>query len=166
MNTCMTRKFYWPSLLFTLSVAFLAPSACAAERPAEIVRGPVFSGTIKAKFPGDNVTMKGIVVTVGDGKGYVCYDTDLLRTSLGWTGDFLEFGNSQTQIQHPQPPSVKGTPVFGSKAEPGWAKGGIFADPRLQKQGPLPKDWAHYRGLYMNGDRVVLSYTNYVNRIV
>lgn len=25
--------------------------------------------------------------------------------------------------------------------------------------GPLPKDWAHYRGLYLNGDQVVLSYT-------
>src|SRR5947199_246371 len=24
---------------------------------------------------------------------------------------------------------------------------------------PLPRDWAHYRGLYVNGDNVVLSYT-------
>src|SRR5205814_87602 len=34
-----------------------------------------------------------------------------------------------------------------------------ISDPREPKAGPLPKDFAHYRGLYQNGDQVVLSYT-------
>ena len=57
---------------------------------------------------------------------------------------------------------------------PGWAKGGGFEDPRprfasvgylpqpqsWQKRayGPLPHDWAQYRGLYLHGQQVILSY--------
>ena len=126
----------------------------------KVVRGPFFSGTIRAKFPGENTAMKGVVVTVGAAKqAYVCYDTDLMRVSLGWTGNFLEFGNGQREISHPPPPEVKGTPVFGTRPGPGWGRAGDFSDLRPQHQGPLPKDHAKYRGLFVNGDNVVLSYT-------
>ena len=48
----------------------------------------------------------------------------------------------------------------GDAMAPGWAgKAGTLDDPRVLQQGPLPKDWAHYEGLYVNGDQVVLSYT-------
>jgi hypothetical protein len=104
--------------------------------------------------------MKGLVVTLSeDKKAYVCYDTDLLRVSLAWTGEYLQFGNSQTEINHPQPPVVRGTPAFGTRPGPGWAKADVFTDPRPNRQGPLPRDWAKYRGLYLNGKNVVLSYT-------
>ena len=49
---------------------------------------------------------------------------------------------------------------------PGWAdpETGSFVDPRPKGRdgrpyGPLPRRWAHYRGLYHNGNRVILSYT-------
>jgi glucose/arabinose dehydrogenase len=46
---------------------------------------------------------------------------------------------------------------------PGVSRGGSLADPRNDpghpKLGPLPREHGHYRGLYVNGDRVVLSYT-------
>ena len=32
-------------------------------------------------------------------------------------------------------------------------------DPRPDRRGPLPKDWARYQGLYLDGDKVILSYT-------
>lgn len=120
----------------------------------------MFSATIRGPKSNEAIAMKGLVVTVGaDKKSYVCYDADLLRLSMGWTGQFLEFGNTQTQIAWPPPPQVKGSPVFSTKNGPGWAKGQSFSDPRPKHQGPLPKDWAHYKGLYQNGDNVVLSYT-------
>ena len=124
-------------------------------------RGPFFSGTIKARFPGENVTMKGVVVTLNEEKNaFICYDTDLMRVSLAWTGDYLRFGNYMKEINHPQPPEVVGTPVFGTKPRPGWATGdGPFDDPRPNKQGPLPEKWAKYRGLYLYERQVVLSYT-------
>src|SRR5262249_51097220 len=34
-----------------------------------------------------------------------------------------------------------------------------FADPRPGKVGPLPADHGKYKGLYLSGDRVVLSYS-------
>ena len=161
----MKLKKFWRCALGFVG-AYLtcaAPTALGAEPNAagEIDRGPFYSGTIKASFPGNNTTMKGIVVTLGaDKNGYVCYDTDLLRLSIGWTGEYLEFGNGQVRIEHPQPPAVKGRPVFGTQPRPGWGRdGGEFRDPRVQQQGPLPKSWAHYRGLYLNGDNVILSYT-------
>ncbi len=152
----------WPISLGALLVGTV-PWALSAEPKAatEIDRGPFYSGTIKASFPGHNTTMKGIVVTLGkEQKAYVCYDTDLLRLSIGWTGEYLEFGNGQVRIEHPQPPAVKGQAMFGTQPRPGWAKdGGEFRDPREKQQGPLPKNWAHYRGLYLHGDNVILAYT-------
>ena len=135
------------------------PSTFAAE-PDSADRGPFFSGTIRARFPGDNVTMKGVVVTLNEQKNtFLCYDTDLMRVSLAWTGDYLKFGNYMKEISHPQPPEVAGTPVFGTMPGPGWAREGSFMDPRQNKQGPLPAPWAKYRGLYLHDRKVVLSYT-------
>lgn len=99
-------------------------------------------------------------MTLGqDKKAWACYDTDLMRVSMVWTGEFLEFGNTLTTIAWPPPPQVKGTPFCSTKPVPGWARGEVAADPRRNGQGPLPKDWAHYAGLYQSGDKVVLSYT-------
>jgi hypothetical protein len=133
--------------------------AAAPTNVAEVVRGPLYSGTIRGPKSNEAIAMKGLVVTVGaEKKAFMCYDADLLGMSMAWTGQFLEFGNTQTQITWPPPPQVKGTAMFGAKG-PGWSNGGSFDDSRPGKQGPLPKDWAHYRGLYVNGENVVLSYS-------
>ncbi|MDX1951985.1 MAG: DUF6797 domain-containing protein [Verrucomicrobiota bacterium] len=124
------------------------------------VRGPFFSGTVRAPKSNEAIAMKGIVVTVGSEKNaYICYDTDLMRVSMGWTGAFLEFGDTLNKIAWPPPPQVKGEPKFSTRPNPGWAKGDSLADPRERNQGPLPKDWAHYKGLYQSGDRVTFKYT-------
>ena len=56
------------NLLLRLALLSISLSALRAAEPDSADRGPFFSGTIRAKFPGDNVTMKGIVVTLGPGK--------------------------------------------------------------------------------------------------
>jgi len=145
-------------LPLSLLLAIASPSGAAA--PENVDRGPTFSGTIRAKYPGDNTTMKGIVVGLGsETNAFICYDTDLMRVSLAWTGDYLRFGNYMKEIVHPQPPEVAGKPAFGTKVGPGWAKSTSFTDPRENAQGPLPRSWAKYRGLYLNGRQVVLSYS-------
>lgn len=131
-----------------------------AAAPEAVDRGPTFSGTIRAKFPEGNTTMKGIVVALGkDTNAFICYDTDLMRVSLVWTGDYLKFGNYMKEIVHPQPPEVAGTAVFGTKPGPGWGKAGILKDPRPDNQGPLPADWAKHRGVYLHERNVIFSYT-------
>jgi hypothetical protein len=42
---------------------------------------------------------------------------------------------------------------------PGWSNTGASNDSRPGKVGPLPKEQAKYRGLYVNGERVIFSYT-------
>jgi hypothetical protein len=144
----------------SLGLLLAAQSPALAATPENVDRGPTFSGTIRAKYPADNTTMKGVVVALGtETNAFICYDTDLMRVSLAWTGDYLKFGNYMKEIVHPQPPEVAGKPVFGTKPGPGWARGGSFDDPRMNEQGPLPRDWAKYRGLYLNGRQAVFSYT-------
>jgi hypothetical protein len=106
--------------------------------------------------------MKGLAINLGtDQRSHVVYDLDTLRLSVAWTGEFLEFGNTLTKIEWPPPPSVKGTNiVFDTAMGPGWADAtGSIQDSRKDHQGPLPKDWAHYEGLYLHGNQVVLKYT-------
>jgi len=124
------------------------------------MRGPFWSGTVMlAKDKA--AAMKGVAITLGPSKkSYVVYDLDTLRLAAAWTGEFLEFGNTLTKIEWPPPPSIKGTLAFTTANEPGWSgPKEALSDPRANPQGPLPKDWAHYSGLYVNGDQVVLSYT-------
>ena len=147
-----------------LAAAFLMPVTVVLSQKAktdEPVRGPFFSGTIRAPKPNsDAIAMKGIIVTVGTEKNaFICFDADLLRVSMAWTGEFLEFGDTLNKIAWPPPPQVKGAPAFGIKAGPGWGKDGAIDDPRSNRQGILPKDWAHYKGLYQHGDHVVLNYS-------
>lgn len=147
--------------LLPAAATLWAAGSLGVTEAAEPVRGPFWSGTIM-RSKSEAAAMKGLAVTLGnEGRSYVVYDLDTMRLAVAWTGEFLEFGNTLTKIEWPPPPSVKGTNmVFDSKLGPGWAgEGGALADPRALSQGPLPKKWAHYSGLYVYDDRVVLSYT-------
>lgn len=132
------KQFVVASALLALAVSVSA--APAGNTLDGIERGPYFTGTIKSAFPAaNNFAMKGVVVSVGANRDvHVCYDTDLMRVSVAWAGDYLKFGKSQVEIVHPQPPEVMGKPLFGTQVGPGWAKDGKLEDPRENKQGRLP----------------------------
>src|SRR5205807_7888226 len=68
--------------------------------------------------------------------------------------------------EHQLHPHTAGPVRFANPVGPGWAnpENGSFVDPRLlgrdgNHYGPLPRKWAHYRGLYHYGSQVVVSYT-------
>ena len=154
---------YFATFAATLAVA-VTVSAAPGNSPDGILRGPVFSGTILSSDGKSLAAAKGLVITVGPNKDhYLCYDTDTLRCAMGWSGDFLEFGKTQEEIKWPPPPKLKGKLIFETKAGPGWAKPTAkesdYTDPRPNQQGPLSRDWAKYRGLYVHNGSVVLSYT-------
>lgn len=131
--------------------------------------GPFLNLTVQ--MPGENPgsTPKGIVMRVGSEKeGTIAFDTDLLRCTGGWTGGFINFQGVAFSGSHGGNPGPVGTVVFRTSAMPGWSKAGSFADPRpLPKgpgmstvpYGPLPAEWAKYKGLYRHGEQVTLSYT-------
>src|SRR4051794_10049063 len=117
-------------------------------------------------------TNKGIAIKLGkDGNAAMLFDTDLVRMSGGWTGGFVKLeGVAYDGAHGPNPrPAESAKMVFETNPTgPGWSKGTDFTDPRKVPTGPgaatvpfgpLPHDWAKYRGLFVNGDDVVLSYT-------
>lgn len=121
---------------------------------------PFFSGTIKAK---DHASLKGIVIQVGttEEPATVCFDTELMRMHAGWTGGFIRFPRGRGGLEGNITPELgaEGALKFWTTLTPGWMKEGAAGDPRIDQQGPLPRDWAQYRGLYVHGGKVVLSYT-------
>jgi hypothetical protein len=138
-------------------------------------RGPFFTGSVESPLPQRLMTPKAIIIKVDPkGPGYVVFDEDLLQYSAGWTGSVdwhgvVFDGSHQTWL------STTGDAVFGNDMTPGWGKEGSFEDPRPKYHctdyrplpqswqergfGPLPEEWGRYKGLYLNGQRVVLKYT-------
>ncbi len=114
--------------------------------------GPFASGCYKV---GNSTSFKGVAVAVGthEAPATMLFDTELLRFHAAWEGGLARFPKGRGGLE--------GT--IGADGEvklsTGWAIGGgaeIKDDPRERHQGLLPG--AHWRGIYINGDKTVLSY--------
>ena len=120
--------------------------------------GSYYTGTVKAGK--GNTTAKGLVIKVGtkEKPANVLFDTELMRYSAGWTGGWLMLARGRDGLEGQ--PAVEGDERFATKQNtPGWARDGEFKDPRKTPLGPLPREWAKYKGLYLHGEKVVLSYS-------
>jgi hypothetical protein len=148
-----------PLVLFTL----LLPAPVEAQsQPRSAIPwddtdlGPFHSGCFKFKIDGgDQVTAKGVAINVGKEIGAtVLFDTELLRWTAAWTGGFIQFPRNRGGLEGQIMPA--GEVVFSTAQVPGW--GGGSNDPRPDHQGNLDSKSAKWRGLYVNGNSVVLSY--------
>ena len=120
--------------------------------------GPFFSSTLLVPSQKQNVTHKAVSIRLGKDKKYaVAFDTELLRVSAAWSGDFLKITPTREGLAGP--PEVAGEVLFCTAPVPGWGIGGDFSDPRSDRLGPMPPDRGKYRGLYLQGDKVIFSYT-------
>lgn len=118
--------------------------------------GPFHSGCFKFKIgSSDQITAKGIAIKVGkEGEATVLFDPELLRWTAAWTGGFIQFPRGRGGLEGQIKPA--GDLAFSTTQIPGW--GGASEDPRTDHQGNLDPKLAKWRGLYLNGDAVVLSY--------
>ncbi|MBV8880416.1 MAG: hypothetical protein JO332_10660, partial [Planctomycetaceae bacterium] len=150
------------TLRLFLLVLLLAQDPKPADRGADMDYGPFLTTTLsrtKSEKDADILAYKAVTVKVAKDAA-MAYDTDLLRLAGAWTGGFLDLSFTHLTTSKGLFPSRPGAaPKFATKAGPGWAKGDDFRDPRATGRGPLPRDWAQYKGLYVDGDQVVLSYT-------
>ncbi len=144
----------------------LAPTAAAAEvEPWEAMDyGPFLTASIEAPEPAGNLAYKGLAIRLAGAFGgqageAVLFDTDLLRYAAGWNGNYVALKGVVFDGEHWAYPKTDGPQVFGNPPVPGWAHNGSFADPRPQPYGPLPRSHARWRGLYLHGPQVILSYT-------
>ena len=175
MSSCQTR-FVFAALA---CLAVVAPAADVSAQDAAAMAnamdyGRFLSHTVTAPQPAGNVAVKGIAIRLGaagaDGApaGAILFDTELCRVAAGWTGGFLDLRGVAFTGEHGNNPSIKGAQLFGTKLAPGWAGPDTRLDdprPRTKDQGadmpygPLPREWAKYKGLYAHGDHVVLAYS-------
>lgn len=110
---------------------------------------------------GREVVTKGITIRVGaNNEGAVLFDTNTLRYAAGWTGGFLDLTRTHmVQMKGTACAFVAGPVQWGSSNGPGWAYRGSFDEVRTGDHDPLPRERAHYKGMYVHGERVVLKYT-------
>ena len=131
--------------------------------------GPVISASVTVtepedpradKEPGENVSYKSHAIMLADQRrAGVIFDTELLRMAAGWNGPQYVLTGTVYDWKHGPHPHLDGKPVFETPVAPGWARDASFTDPREDGFGPLPADWAKYKGRYMFGDQVVLAYS-------
>ena len=146
-----------PTLLVVALTALALPLRAQQEiKWDKTDLGPFHTGCFKVR---DQVIAKGIAIKVGgaDSPATVLFDPELLRVGAAWTGGFIKFPRGRGGLEGQIAPA--GDVTFSTPYLTGWSAGEIADDPREKHQGHLPNDVAKYRGLYVNGDKVILSYT-------
>lgn len=104
-------------------------------------------------------THKGIAIILPN-EAFMLFDTDLLRMSAGWTGGYVTTRGVAFDGSHGGHPDIAGDQKFGTPSAPGWADAsGSFKDARPEPFGPLPLNQGRYDGIYVVGDKVVITYT-------
>ncbi len=120
---------------------------------------PFQGACINAKFPANNVAMKGLAIRLGPDAA-VLFDTDLLRFAAGWTGGYITTHGVAFDGAHGHHPAIAGDQKFGTAVVPGVAGAdGKFVDTRKEPFGPIAKEVGRWDGLYVNGMDVTLAYT-------
>ncbi|MGB2560973.1 MAG: DUF6797 domain-containing protein, partial [Akkermansiaceae bacterium] len=124
--------------------------------------------------PGANIAYKGIALRLDPGQGGVSqgktwsiFEHDSMRVAGVWQGDgFIDWKGVHFDGKHVVRPRTIGSPLFETRDEPGWAnpETGSFEDLRFKgpdglRYGPLPRQWAHYKGLYKHGSQTIISYS-------
>lgn len=132
----------------------------------------VDAGRLGAAFPERNLAVRCVVLMLGN-DSYACFDTDLLRLSVAWRGEFVSL-TTMAQVSYQQPgnknnaiPRVLGTPVVATGVYPGWTSAEpVFRDlrpagpdPNAAGRGPIPADNGRWDGMYVVGNEAVLAYT-------
>ncbi len=116
---------------------------------------------------GDNDVFRAHALPLSeDGNVGVVFDTDTMRLAATFTHGGIKFEGLPFTGAHGSFPSFSVPPLTSTGSVPGWSSAdGNLSDPRLSETnhypplGPLPKDWAHFKGAYRHGEKVVFHYT-------
>jgi hypothetical protein len=156
------------ALLLSVSIAMGAkpPKPLAPYHRMDF--GPVLFWTLQVA-PG-NIAQKGIAIRLDDGPGgvskgraWLVYDHDTLRVAAATTGEFVDWRGIAVDGSHGTHTSLAGQSHFVNPVGPGWASPeGKWDDVRVvgkdrKRYGPLPRDWAHYEGLFLHGSKAVVA---------
>ncbi len=136
--------------------------------------GPSLVNTYEVGNDASNFAYKGIAVRLDPGPGgvsrgqsWMVFDHDTMRVAAAWTGDgFIDWQGIHMNGRHNIHPRIKGNVHLANPTGPGWAnpENSSFDDPRLRGRddrhyGPLPRKWAHYKGLSHHRQKTIIEYT-------
>ena len=168
---------------------FAINEAYLANLPRGTTRGPAPSNilpweqmdyghnliaTYEVGSDGNNFAYKGNAIRLDPGPGgvsqgryWMVFDYDTLRMAAAWTGKgFIDWNGINFNGRHNIHPRIVGDLRLDNPTGPGWAnpQDGSWEDPRFlgrdgRAYGPLPRDWAHYKGMYYHGQKVLIEYT-------
>ncbi len=150
------------------------PAAVNVEPWVLMDYGSSLMNTYEVGGVGSNIAYKAIAVRLDPGAGgvsrgnrWALFDHDTMRFAAAWAGNsFIDWKGIHFNGQHQIHPKLVGDVHFSNPVGPGWADPatGSFKDPRplgrdKRPYGPLPKEWAKFRGAYHYGDQTIVSYT-------
>ena len=141
--------------------------------------GPVLSSTLEVGTDASDFAYKGIAVRLDPGPGgvaqgshWILYDHDTMRVAAIWSASgpdrFIDWRCIHFDGRHNEHPHIAGTVQVHNPTGPGWARPGVsddFVDDQRvlgrdnRRYGPLPRDWAQFKGRYDYGNKTVLHYT-------
>jgi len=136
--------------------------------------GPNLVATYEVGSDASNFAYKGNAIRLDHGPGgvsrgrhWMLFDYDTLRVAAAWSGQgFIDWHGINFDGRHNIHPRIVGEVQFANPTGPGWANpaDNTFVDSRLRGRddrpyGPLPRAWAHYKGMYYHGNDVIISYT-------
>ena len=156
-------------LILASALTLISTFTFAAAPPYQRMDyGPVLFWTLQVA-PG-NIAQKGIAVRLDDGPGgvskgraWMLYDHDTMRLAAATTGEFVDWKGIAFDGSHGTHTSLKGERHFVNPVGPGWASPeGKWEDARVVGRdkrmfGPLPREWAHYEGMYLHGSKAVIA---------
>ena len=136
--------------------------------------GPSLIASYELPGPDLNFAYKGVAMRLDPGPGgvsrgrrWMIFDHDTLRMSAAWSGQgFIDWNGIMLNGRHGIHPRLIGDVLAANPVGPGWAnpETGGFEDPRMRGRdnrlyGPLPRKWAHLKGIYNHGPRTIVSYS-------
>lgn len=133
---------------------------------------PLDAHNLGEAFPDTNIVARGLAIQLGN-SAYMCFDMDLLRWSVAWSGDFIPmilpaqvsyhdfFKKNNDEI-----PRIPGRPALATGIYPGWSVARPdFSDDRPVSQqvegvkwGPISAEKGRWEGVHVHGNRVLLAY--------
>ncbi|MFO0948311.1 MAG: cytochrome c, partial [Planctomycetota bacterium] len=150
------------------------PSPVSLEPWVTMDYGQSLSATYEVGDDGSVFAHKGIAIRLDSGPGgvargreWVVYDHDTMRLAGYWAGTgFIDWQGILFDGKHAVHPRVVGEVMLCNPTGPGWAdpETGSFDDRRVlgrdgRQYGPLPREWARFRGMYVYGERRILEYS-------
>ncbi|WP_419189114.1 DUF6797 domain-containing protein [Stieleria marina] len=121
-------------------------------KPIDRDFGPALASQLQRKFSS--------VLTIPLGDLTVSYDLHTMNQAGVWMGGVLDLSQTQHARDRGEGTADPAGDLIESLSKWQWGHDGTLDYPRdgLRPRGPLPSNWLNYRGHYLHGKQVVLSF--------